>query len=187
MNMALSQQEYDTLVPKIIEHMRSTGEWGEFFHPSISPFGYNETTGVDDYPLSNEMIEKYGWNWYNAAKKERKNTYITPLDISQYSPAIVGKETAEQNIITIINSILECEETKEPFRILKEELRFYILHNIPIPRKHPNVRYNKRRDLMNDRELQTTSCTECKTEIQTTYIPRSRKILCEECYRKNVY
>jgi len=38
LNISLSQQEYETLVPKIIDHMISTGEWGEFFHPSISPF-----------------------------------------------------------------------------------------------------------------------------------------------------
>lgn len=38
LNTAMSQQEYDVLVPRIIDHMKSTGEWGEFFHPSISSF-----------------------------------------------------------------------------------------------------------------------------------------------------
>ena len=38
-----SEEEYNELVPKIIEHMKGGGEWGEFFPISHSPFGYNET------------------------------------------------------------------------------------------------------------------------------------------------
>jgi len=71
LNVALSQQEYETLVPKIIDHMRSTGEWGEFFHPSKSPHGYNETIGADNQPLDRATVEKYGWRWYDIPKKER--------------------------------------------------------------------------------------------------------------------
>ncbi len=167
----MGQQEYDALVPKIIDHMKSTGEWGEFFHPSISPFGYNETIGNDDFPLDQKTVEKYGWRWYDIPKKERSGTYIEPLDVSQYNPVIVGAETAEKNITTLTNGIVQCEETSEPFRILKEELRFYILHDLPIPRKHPQVRYNKRIEQMNPRVFNAASCTECGTEIQTTYTP----------------
>ncbi len=170
-NTAMSQQEYDILVPRVIDHMRSTGEWGEFFHPSISSFGYNETIGLDNFPLSHETVEKYGWNWYNIPKKERTGTYIEPLDTNQYNSTIVGAETAEKNTTTLINGIVQCEETGEPYRILKEELRFYILHDLPIPRKHPQVRYNKRIEQMNPRVLNTTTCSECGTDIQTTYLP----------------
>lgn len=72
LNTAMNQQEYDVLVPRIIDHMRSTGEWGEFFHPSISSFGYNETIGSDGYPLDRPTVEKYGWRWYDIPKKERE-------------------------------------------------------------------------------------------------------------------
>ncbi len=97
LNTAMSQQEYDTLVPRIIDHMIATGEWGEFFHPSVSPFGYNETIGYDDFPLEKETIEKYGWRWYAIPKKERSGTYIIPLDVSQYTLDSVSVETAEKN------------------------------------------------------------------------------------------
>jgi len=66
---------------------------------------------------------------------------------------------------------MQCEETGEPFRILREELQFYILHDLPIPRKHPQVRYNKRIERMNPRVLNTTACSQCGAEIQTTYLP----------------
>ena len=33
--------------------MKKTGEWGEFFPSSISPFGYNETVAMEYYPIKN--------------------------------------------------------------------------------------------------------------------------------------
>lgn len=41
----------------------------------------------------------------------------------------------------ILNWAIECEVTKKPFRIIKQELEFYRKHNIPIPRRHPDQRY----------------------------------------------
>jgi hypothetical protein len=35
--------------------MISTGERGEFFHPSLSPFGYNETIAQDYDPLTHQQ------------------------------------------------------------------------------------------------------------------------------------
>jgi hypothetical protein len=34
--------------------MQTTGEWGEFFDPSLSPFGYNETVAMEYFPLKKE-------------------------------------------------------------------------------------------------------------------------------------
>jgi hypothetical protein len=42
-NKQYSKEDYEKEVAKIITHMILTGERGEFFHPSLSPFGYNET------------------------------------------------------------------------------------------------------------------------------------------------
>lgn len=94
---------------------------------------------------------------------------------------------AEKNIDTLLAGIIQCEKTVEPFRIIKEELRFYITHDIPIPRKHPQVRYNERIAFMNPKQLHLAQCSECRREIQTTYDTAKRKVLCEDCYRKNVY
>jgi hypothetical protein len=38
------------MVAKIIAHMQETGERGEFFHLSLSPFGYNETVAMEYFP-----------------------------------------------------------------------------------------------------------------------------------------
>jgi hypothetical protein len=54
LNKQYSKEEYEALVPKIIEHMRTTGERGEFFDPSLSAFGYNETAAQDYFSLSRD-------------------------------------------------------------------------------------------------------------------------------------
>jgi hypothetical protein len=64
-NKQYTQQEYEILVPKLIEHMNLTPypsplgemgiiEFGEFFPSSISLFGYNETDAMDYYPITRE-------------------------------------------------------------------------------------------------------------------------------------
>ncbi len=187
LNVAMGQQEYNELVPRVIDHMRSTGEWWEFFHPSISPFGYNETIGADDQPLDHATVQKYGWRWYDIPKKERTGAYVTPLDTAQYNPEKVDKDVAGKNIDTLLAGVIQCEKTGEPFRIIKEELRFYIKHDLPIPRKHPQARYNERITFMNRKQLRDAQCSECHIPIQTTYDSAVRKVVCEECYRKLVY
>ena len=58
-NKNYSVQEYESLAGKIIEHMVSTGEWGEFFSHTLSPFGYDETVAQEYFPMTQEdVIEK---------------------------------------------------------------------------------------------------------------------------------
>ncbi|NUJ98295.1 hypothetical protein HGA92_06015, partial [Candidatus Gracilibacteria bacterium] len=74
LNKQYTKEEYEILVPKIIEHMmtppkspsieRESGaivkqgeqEWGEFFPSSLSPFGYNETVAQEYYPINTPPI-----------------------------------------------------------------------------------------------------------------------------------
>jgi len=56
-NKQYSQEEYEQLVPKIIEHMKQTGERGEFFPTDMSIFGYNETEAQTYYPMTKEEVE----------------------------------------------------------------------------------------------------------------------------------
>ena len=58
LNTNYSQQEYDQLLLKIRDHMRSTGEWGSFFPYSHSPFAYNESSAGDFMPLDTQGVQK---------------------------------------------------------------------------------------------------------------------------------
>ena len=43
--------------------MKADGEWGEFFAPSLSPFGYNETIAHEYFPLSQQEALARGYTW----------------------------------------------------------------------------------------------------------------------------
>lgn len=59
-NKQYSPEEYKTLKERIIAHMKTTGEWGEFFPMEISPFPYEDTVAQDYFPREVKRVrEKY--------------------------------------------------------------------------------------------------------------------------------
>jgi len=56
LNKQYTEKEYKELLPKIITHMKSTGEYGEFFPVELSPFKYEETIANDYFPRNNEAL-----------------------------------------------------------------------------------------------------------------------------------
>ena len=69
-NKQYSKEDYENQVAKIISHMIETKEWGEFFHPSLSPFGYNETVAMEYYPLekTDPLLQVYHRSDYEAPR-----------------------------------------------------------------------------------------------------------------------
>ena len=180
LNKQYTKEEYNRLVPKIIEHMQKTWEWWEFFQSSLSPFWYNETVAQEYFPLTKEEALSLGFNWSDYESPKPKVDKVIPT--SKLPNDI--KEIPDD----ILNWAIECEVTKKPFRIIKEELEFYRKHNLPIPRRHPDRRHLDRMKLRNPRKLYDRKCDKCGKDIKTTY-SRDRKeiIYCEECYNKEVY
>jgi CxxC-x17-CxxC domain-containing protein len=88
----------------------------------------------------------------------------------------------------ILNWAIECEITKKPFRIIKQELDFYRKYNLPIPRKHPSQRHLERMNFRNPRKLFKRKCDKCGKKIQTTYNPERLEIVyCQDCYEREIY
>lgn len=180
LNKQYKPDEYKQLVPKIIEHMKKTGEYGEFFPVELSAFGYNETKAQEFYPLTKSEAKKRGWKWsdYEAP---------TPKDIKTI-PASRLPDNIKDVPDEILKWAIECEETKKPFKIVPQELKFYRAKGLPIPHFSPKVRHQKRVALQNPRKLHERKCDECQKDIRSTYAPdRPEKIYCEECYLKTVY
>ena len=63
LNKQYTKEEYEALVPRIVEHMKKTGEWGRYFPAALSPYGYNETVAQDYFPLSKEEALAHGYRW----------------------------------------------------------------------------------------------------------------------------
>lgn len=179
-NKQYTKEEYDDLVPRIIGHMEQTGEWGKYFPPTLSPFGYNESLAQEYFPLTEAEARKQGFYWRKM--EEHKPKVAKTIPASQLPDAI------DDIPDDVLQWAIECAETKRPFRILKQELAFYRNQRLPLPRLHPDVRYNRRLLLRNPRKLWQRTCMKCGKEVQTTYAPeRPEIVVCEECYLKEVY
>ncbi|MFA5792272.1 MAG: hypothetical protein WC897_00175 [Candidatus Gracilibacteria bacterium] len=160
LNKQYSKEEYEKLVPKIIEHMQKTGEWGKYFPLKMSAFGYNETFAYDMWPLSEEKALKLGFRW---------SSYKQDAEIS-----------GDDYVI--------CEVTGRPFKLIKQEIEFYKKHEIPFPKIHPNVRIEQRYKIRNPNEFWERNCAQCGGKIVTTYDPKRPEIVyCEKCYLDEVY
>jgi hypothetical protein len=211
LNKQYSKEEYEKLVPRIIEHMSSPQpsperegeiEWWEFFPSSISPFGYNETVANEYFPISLKTGLKWEinyidreWNIFKTLQEAwerpvfKYSTYETPFPkVEKIIPASKLPENISEIPDDILNWAIECEISKKPFRIIKQELEFYRKYNLPIPKIHPDMRHIMRLKLKNAIKLYERKCAKCKKEIHTTYAPERMEIIyCEDCYNKEIY
>ena len=54
LNKQYSREEYFALRERLVAHMKKTGEWGEFFPVSFSPYGHEESMGGDYFMVQEE-------------------------------------------------------------------------------------------------------------------------------------
>jgi hypothetical protein len=176
-NKQYTKEEYEVLVPQIIEHMQKTGEWGKFFPKEMSPYGYNETLDNDYFPLTREEALRKGFKWYDgdSSSAYQGPNYEIPDNIQDVSD-------------DICNAILECEVMHKSYKIMPQELDFYRKNKLSIPRRCPDQRHIDRMQARNPRKLWDRNCSKCNTGIKTTYSPdRFETIYCETCYKDEVY
>ncbi len=195
LNKVHEEGEYNKLKEKIIAHMRETGEFGEFFPPALSPFGYNETQGQVYMPLSKEEALAQGFKW----QEQMPGTYAKET---------IGPDAISDNVQDITDSItqevLACMNCKRNYNIVKPELDLYRKMNIPIPRFCPDCRYLRRIKLRGPRALWPRNCmcdnkvhrnisehfhgqNRCPNTFETSYAPgRPEIIYCESCYQAEV-
>jgi hypothetical protein len=188
-NKKYSKADYLALKEKIIEHMKRTGEYGEFFPPQIAPIYYNETQGNMYEPMTKNEVLAKGWHWEENLGGTLGKETITSEKIP---------DKIEDVPETILNEILACVECSKNYNITRNEFLFYQKEKIPIPRKCPNCRYRRRFGLRPPRRLWHSNCkcaveahghaAKCPNEFETPYSPeRPEKVYCESCYNKEVY
>jgi len=191
LNKQYSKEEYEELVPKIVEHMKQTREFGEFFPVTLSPFAYNETVAPEYFPLTREEVESRGWKWRDQVDEIPKVEKIIPaeqlpdsIDDIPDSSAVALAEADD-----ILNWAIKCEATERPFIITKQELAFYRQMKLPIPHLHPDERHKRRMARRDPSKLWDRTCGKCRKKIRSTYAPEraEKKIFCEECYLAEVY
>jgi hypothetical protein len=177
LNKQYSPDEYQELVKKIIDYLKTTDEWGQFFPQNISPFAFNESSACSYATLTKEQALKYGFSWQEEDGKD-----FQASTLSHFPDAI------DEVNDSFCSEILTCTETGKNYKIIPKELKFYQQMNLSIPRKCPDQRMLERRKMIKPRWLFNRHCDNCKTEIQTSFDPkRSEKVYCEKCYLNEVH
>ncbi len=177
LNRQYSKEDYEALVPRIKEHMKKTGEWGEFFPVELSPFKYNESIAQEYFSLSKEEALAQGFGWTDdipsTAGQETVSNDALPVNPKNY-----GEELLKQ--------ILKCDACGRNYRFVSQEIEFYKRFGLSLPRKCFNCRHAQRMSLRNTRKLWDGKCAKCGMEFRTSYNPEQQKefrIYCEQCYQ----
>lgn len=160
LNKQYTKGEYEALVPRIIEHMKKTGEWGQYFPASLGDADYNESCAMLVRPLTKEQALAQGYRWH---------------DMDESAPVQAEGE-----------NVVHCRETGRSFRLVPQELKFYAQLGLPRPTVHPDVRHKRRVSLRNPYTLHQSTCRKCSKAIWTDQ-PEDLIIYCIECYLKEVY
>ena len=184
LNKQYTKEEYENLAAKIIEKMQKDGEWGEFFPMGLSPYGYNETLANEYFPLTKEEALRIGAKWQDKEppRPQADEIYEPASEIGHY-------KDSEEKRGKLLSGVLKCKTSGKLFKIIPQELAYYIRQDLPIPTKHFDVRHKARLAMRNPMRLHHRQCMNegCENEFETTYAPdRPEKVYCEECYQKSV-
>lgn len=211
LNKQYSQEEYERLVPRIIEHMRNVS------YPSeASDSGGNNPHATPNHSTSPNSASGSGCEWgeffpitfapfaYNQSRAQeffpltKEKVLSRGWHWSDYEPeqpqvskvmdASQLPESLDQIPDEIVDWAITCEVSKKPFRLIKQELDFYRKLGLPVPHRHPDQRFDDRMATRNKRRLWERACDKCEKPIQTSYSPeRPEKVYCDRCYLSEVY
>lgn len=173
LNKEYSPEEYKVMVEKIKEHMKKTGEFGQYFPRQIAPFAYNESLAQQWYPLTKEQTLQKGFQWKEeeeiATAQEKK------------SPPENLTETSEKTI----SEIFSCTSCNKKFKIIKEEFEFYKKISMTSPDQCFKCRHAERIALRGPRSSIWRACDTCGKNTMTNLTKEAATIMqCEECYLK---
>ncbi len=193
LNKQYTKEEYEMLLPKIIEHMNAMPyvdkkcrvyKYGEFFPTELSPFAYNETIAQEYYSKTKAEITEAGFRWREPDTKNYKIT-MQSADLPDHIKDVTDD---------ILNQVIACEHEGKcshqcmgAFKIIPSELAFYRVMNLALPRMCSNCRHYARLAQRTPFKLWDRKCDKCGKEIKTSYSPdRPEIIYCEACYNQEV-
>ncbi len=209
LNKQYTKEEYEELVPKIIEHMNTmpyvdkngvSYRFGEFFPAELSYFGYNESVAQNHFPLKEAEAKKRNFNWREKLSLTSGKETISPEKLP---------ESIEDVSDEMLKETLACVECNRNYRIVLQELQFYRQMRIPIPRRCFFCRHGARFRFRNPFLLWDRNCQcagrssesgiyanvvshfhgseHCPNKFKTSYAPDRKEIVyCEQCYNAEI-
>lgn len=196
LNRKYKKEGYFEMVEKIKRHMMDMPyidkkgriyKYGEFYPFEMSPFGYNETTANDYFPITKEEAIQAGYPW---KEREKRDYQITKKSEDLPDSILDVKKDILNEVIFCPNEGNQMFQCTTAFKIVPNELQFYQQKKLPLPRYCPNCRHYQRLKYRNPMHLYSRKCMKenCQNEFKTSYAPdRPEIVYCESCYNKEVY
>jgi hypothetical protein len=179
LNKQYTKAEYEKLLPQIIENMKNTRDWGNFFPIWMSPFGYNESIANEYMPLEKSDALAQGFTWRDDIPSTKGQENCNYKDLPE-NP----NEYSDENLL---NKILKCSSCDKNYRFISREIAFYKRMKLALPAKCFNCRHQARMNNRNPRVLTEVTCVSCGKKTFTTY-PKAKhklyRIHCEDCYKQ---
>lgn len=174
LNKPYRADDYFKMIERIAQHMKETGEWGEFFPLSLSPFAYNESTANDLYPLAEAQVQTLGGRWRS--------------DDSQDQAADSGAGQAEAAAGGSGSSgICVCGDCGKRYRIVAQELKFYEKKGLAAPRRCPECRHRERMKQRRPRKLWPRICSVCGKPVMSSLpADQPEPIACSNCFEERL-
>ena len=178
-NTQYTPEEYVIRAAEIVGQLSRISAWGSLFPVESSPFAYNETIAMEQFPLTKDDVLSRGWRWTDALPF---TTGKETMDIADL-PDVIGE--TDDGILT---SVLACKACARNFKIIAAELTFYRKMHLPIPRFCPECRHRERSARRMPKKLWNRTCAKCDKSIKTAFAPERPEIVyCESCYLREVY
>jgi hypothetical protein len=168
-NKQYSEEEYKLLVPKLIEHMQKTGEWGRFFPLHFAPNPYEESFSGLHFPTTEKR----------TLREIQKTAEVAEIPDSIFS-------LGENDLKLLTAKIFWDEEFQRPFQIQSEDVKQSKERRVPLPHSYYANHMHQNLEWMPFQgELRNTICAKSRLPIQT-YWPTDYdgRILSEEEYLK---
>lgn len=178
-NRPYTKEQYEQQVSIIVEKMKQTGEYGQFFPGYFAAHPYNESWAYMHWPMDEEKQKQLGLR-LSPHQEERvshyKNETDVPDDCSQASESVV------QDVFWDIKA-------HKPFQIQKTDISFCQETGVPLPYTHYARRLQENfKWIPFSGMMRNIRCPKCKIETQTDWPSEyNNRILCESCYQKEVY
>lgn len=214
-NKQYTKEEYEKLVPELIESMKADWTWLSFLSPESSPYPYNDTVANDSFPIHtliingiSQIINPQGHGsvtvlepeniishaildlWGEEKIKIRWRTQDNEVHIPKGTETISTQDlpTIQDVQDDILDKAILCETSGNPFRIVPLELDFYRTYGLPLPHKHFDIRHDERLKKIAWIQLYLRNCDKCWVEMLSVYPSDYQgKVYCEECYNKEIY
>lgn len=215
LNKEYSKLEYETLLPKIIEHMNEmpyidkkgiSYAYGEFFPSELSPFSYNESINFWYFPITKKESMDRGLFW-----RDRDQANVAPtFDPSDDYLLSNINESQVNDIFSCAHAGNCSHQCPGVFRVIKDEIMIYKQAGIPLPTLCPNCRNFERLGQRNHFNLWDRVCAcaglkssnekylntvkhdhgdlPCLNKFKSPSSPDSQDIVyCRKCYQQEIY